>query len=602
MTTTAPLNLLELIEGPKDYSPISDDDLAELGFTRADKKHRSQLTLYSNFWGQRAQFSSGLRSLNVEGIGLREDILYVFDSYIRALTLIKAKRERFFHVASKPDRRLAEVYGCLILGTPGIGKSTLLLLYLIISLALEHPILILMKGVLYFHTPKGVFTSETKLVSIVDASALFGLTFLVDLDVILDHGVGEARKVWCIGAASPHADGQQKFRKNLRAHRIVLDNPKIEELFGCYDINSQSQKDELSMSLDIIGPNMRELHDFSNSRNRSFLDNAMQHIDALSSTELSEMFKIIQHSTPSTNSFSHAICISEPHIIPDPDLAYTRDTIRYRVRSLTVMRLITRAYQKNRRRPLHEFYVTLHADRNLGTAKGWVFESLCHDAIANGVGLTLCQMKEVGDELHRTWREDSGIKIQTLSIQKRPMSIFLSTTPKSATYDLGKYYVPAEANNHTFDGFLHGNDSAKTLHAFQMSIGFKHTMKTEGLQRLTTRAYPGAPIQLIFLIVPGSPFKVSKPPKFYQSKFQFFTCELSFDLPGSAFNFAEGNKNDSGGGIWPTVDDVIPVFSQIKWTLDMSSDTSMKDAEALLKEAENAMEVADNADTSMTDA
>ncbi|KAH8826388.1 hypothetical protein DL96DRAFT_1556851 [Flagelloscypha sp. PMI_526] len=119
------------------------------------------------------------------------------------------------------------------------------------------------------------------------------------------------------------------------------------------------------------------------------------------------------------------------------------------------------------------------------------------------------------------------------------MSIFLSrsskhSTAKHMTRDTKNYYVPAESNNPTFDGFLHGCDSANTLHAFQTTLGSKHYMKTEGLRKLVKSGYPNAPIQLIFLVVPGSNFTVPRPPKEYESQFRFFTCEMEFR---SSFEF-----------------------------------------------------------------
>ncbi|KAH8826389.1 hypothetical protein DL96DRAFT_1281215 [Flagelloscypha sp. PMI_526] len=163
------------------------------------------------------------------------DKLFIFESYIRVLTLLKEKKRRFFRGPSEAETwKDPAVYGCLIYGTQGIGKRNLLQLYLIISLALEHPILFFRSGMLYFHTPHGLFVSTANLGLIVESPLFHGLTLLVDLDIGFDQGAMYARKVWCIGTASPHAKDQDSFIKRLCAHQIVLDNPKFTELCEFY--------------------------------------------------------------------------------------------------------------------------------------------------------------------------------------------------------------------------------------------------------------------------------------------------------------------------------------------------------------------------------
>ncbi|KAH8818900.1 hypothetical protein DL96DRAFT_1622319 [Flagelloscypha sp. PMI_526] len=569
-----PLNLLDLVEGPKGYTPISKEDLEEIGFVPAhDHLHSSEKTLYNKYWGRKALLSrpGDVRFLDAPELGLRMDELFLFNSYIEALSVLKLKKQRLFH---DDDH---DVQGCIILGTPGTGKTTLLQLYLMISLALEHPILVFTDKV-YFYTPFGLFVSKGPLSSVADCPALDGLTVLVDLDDVSDAGVKYVRTIWCIGAASSSdSRGVERFMKHLQAHKVILDNPKLQELFRFYNAGTQSQRDKLSVLFDILGPNLRELRGFSHSKLKYFMDDVAAYLHQLPLEDLSRLFEIVQYN-PSMASLEHAIFTSVRYIIEDPVPALSRHGVQYRVRSLSVMRLITQAYLRRRHQPpLCEFYLTTHKHLNLGTAKGWVFECLCHDMIAKGTELKLLPMKVVNNQLHRTWEYDAGITVETLSIQPRDMIIFLSGASKGATRKHTSYYVPGEANNPTFDGFLHSDDPSNTLHAFQMRVGYKHSMKAEGLQRLVERAYPGAPIQLIFLIVPGSHFTAPKPPKSYESQIRFFTSEMPFS---SSFDFpvqpAEKDqdaeyRDDSMMVDWSSYDKVDAVMPEVKGIIGLST-------------------------------
>ncbi|KAH8826390.1 hypothetical protein DL96DRAFT_1556852 [Flagelloscypha sp. PMI_526] len=457
--------------------------------------------------------------IQAPGIHLARNELFVFKSYIEALTLLKQKKQRFFRSRSEVKKlwRLTDVYGCLICGTPGIGKTTLLRLYLIISLALEHPILMANRGKLYFHTPHGLFFSREKLGSIAEAPVFYGLTLLVDLDGTYDTEVVYARNsvVHWRCPSSCHRIGVI-HETCLCAHRIVLKDPKLQELFEFYGASSLSERNAVSTSMDIMGPNLRQLGGF-NPHHGSCKGFRLK--------DLSKLFTIFQYNAPSVDFFSCGITICFPYTVEGVDPVFTQGSILYRIRSLSVMRLITQAYQSHHHKPLHEFYTSLHADRKLGNAQGWVFESLCHDVITNGTQLKIFPMKP------------------------RNMTLFLSSSQEHKTRSLTDYYVPVESNNPTFDGFFHGGDSANTLYAFQTTVGVKHIMKPDGLRTLVKRAHHQAPIELIFLIVPGSHFTVPKPPKKYESRFRFFTCEMgfssSFEFP---VHFGDNTNEDSEDG------------------------------------------------------
>ncbi|KAH8822305.1 hypothetical protein DL96DRAFT_1620684 [Flagelloscypha sp. PMI_526] len=156
--------------------------------------------------------------------------------------------------------------------------------------------------------------------------------------------------------------------------------------------------------------------------------------------------------------------------------------------------------------------------------KEWVFESLCHHEIASGTTLTLLPMTVVEDRLHRTW---GTAFLRTLEIESRQMTIYSSTSKPEATRDHSLYYVPAEVNNATFDGFLHGFDDRNTLYAFQMITEDVHPTTKLGLERLLKRAHPDAPITMIYLILPGSNFSVPRPEQRFEPEFQFYTCEMT---------------------------------------------------------------------------
>ncbi|KAH8822306.1 hypothetical protein DL96DRAFT_1620687 [Flagelloscypha sp. PMI_526] len=157
--------------------------------------------------------------------------VFLFESYIRTLNMVQQKKRRFF----RPEigTRDPHVYGCLISGTPGIGKTTLLQLYLILSLVLE--------------ASNSLFSSKAAgLSEVLENVGVEGLTVLVDLGQSLSTmECCSAREVWVIGVASPNAEPIDKFVKHLTPHMIVMDNPETPELV-CYDDRLQCSRTEPS--------------------------------------------------------------------------------------------------------------------------------------------------------------------------------------------------------------------------------------------------------------------------------------------------------------------------------------------------------------------
>jgi len=154
------------------------------------------------------------------------------------------------------------------------------------------------------------------------------------------------------------------------------------------------------------------------------------------------------------------------------------------------------------------------------SAGGWLWEGWCHRHIANRTHLDLLPMVVNGENL--VLGDEPPERIQMGHLAHR---LYSSKNTLRFTTDPGKYYIPSESNNATFDAFFRCEGEKKGI-CLQMTIRTGHSLAESGLEELTKRLGAAMKHYFVFVIPKGQRFTCTVPASKWRSAFKFFILAL----------------------------------------------------------------------------
>ncbi|KIK71652.1 hypothetical protein GYMLUDRAFT_341988 [Collybiopsis luxurians FD-317 M1] len=202
--------------------------------------------IWEDHWGKGLVMDGNLLSVNANLLK-RGDRIVVLNEYVDTVKKIEA------------DMRTGSL-GCLVVGTPGIGKSTFLpyLLLLLISRG---------QSVVYFKRECNIFTSDGVFIprnnSVLMKPLFHGIPALVDADSAqgLELFSDGTMKVYTVLVSSPKEDRIKNYQKEREAAVFVPKAPSRDEAFAVWNLNFSDRVPELQKDLELAwkfyGPDFR---------------------------------------------------------------------------------------------------------------------------------------------------------------------------------------------------------------------------------------------------------------------------------------------------------------------------------------------------------
>ncbi|KAJ3511278.1 hypothetical protein NLJ89_g4195 [Agrocybe chaxingu] len=508
-------------------NPPTDDNVDE-ALQPILSDHEIQM-LYNIFWG---------KSLNILDTVLDGSFFRYIDLAVNMPTLlhnehlvILSQYEYFLQRIKAIKESPRRTAGVVLLGNPGIGKSSFLIFMLLHCLVNRNRVVWASRGDVYVLNPNGVFTirSGTHLRMYFNRPAYEGVLALVDSDEKSeepDPGLVHSR-LFAVHATSPQQGRYKNWVKQRMAISLVMEPPTVDDMHALMSLRfPDCVRSRVEAAMATYGGNSRtivEVFEFSNgvSLQEVRIKNSLQ------SLSFSQLEQLIRDPHDGDKNITHAL-IQSTSSRPPPQIGDPRylapDMMVHSFASRYIWKLVYQRFMDSSLQEMRRLFVSLAGLTSAGATRGWIFEAWCHDR--------LCQA-EIALELTEMVRDSSSLAkgVNTRSLlfgQKRKFKIFPTSTRIADTKDTSKYYVPQKGNNPTFDSFLHISDEVGI--GFQMTISSDHTLEPKGLRILAQRLGTNEHL-FVFVIPTGHSFRCKNPPKHWMSKFKFYTLEVDFNHP-----------------------------------------------------------------------
>jgi len=212
------------------------------------------------------------------------------------------------------------------------------------------------------------------------------------------------------------------------------------------------------------------------------------------------------------------LCIEPPLL--DDERYFQSDAVRRTLAGAVVYKALFRRFGM-------EFYDEVRHMASIfgrvgpaASAGGWLWEGWCHRHIADLTHLDLLPMVDDGKNLVLSNERPEKIQIGRLTHR-----LYTSKSTTEFTAVPGRYYIPSESNNATFDAFFRCEEEQKGI-CLQMTIRTEHSLAESGLKALEKRLEVAKERYFVFVIPKGQKFTCNVPTDKWRSVFKFFILEL----------------------------------------------------------------------------
>ncbi len=265
---------------------------------------------------------------------------------------------------------------------------------------------------------------------------------------------------------------------------------------------------------------MRHLIDVLGANPVAVVNQIDSKLNGLDFSAISKM--LVENTTgPLEASRSHTLIMTLCRKLPAPGSEgyFQSDSVRRTLAGAGVYKALLRRYGQHHCDEVRHMASVFGRVGPAASAGGWLWEGWCHQRITSLTHLDLLPMVADGKNLVLSEQPSKKIQIGDLTHQVYTLKDTLDSTANP-----GKYYIPNERNNATFDAFLRC-DEEQTGIGLQMTIGTSHSLAATGLaaleQRLTAKNR-----YFVFVIPKGQQFKCQTPASKWQSAFSFFILAL----------------------------------------------------------------------------
>ncbi|KAF7324831.1 SET domain-containing protein [Mycena kentingensis (nom. inval.)] len=445
------------------------------------------------YWGRAREFSlehnvvaTGVE-LGVQRPSVRPLIpsrIYIFREY------------RYLLERCAPFIESKDIAGLLILGTPGIGKSTLLYLWLFLAVLQSQPILSYHTGNLFLHCAAGVYIIPN-LRAISDV-AMVNMVLLLDFDAKSagrDELLDVPTSLTIVAASSPNPDRYKDWTKQAETIRqLVLNPPDWDEVkryytSGCARFYTPDREKEEGFTLDhqiargvyYEGFDFRELARYVM---QGWEDAPVASVntvrDAIQKITSKALMTLLDAVTEIGAPASHALIATYRGAIGKGG----GDMMVHGPRSLFVYRALHARYIRADREALQMFRVRFRSFREYAATAGYAFEAKAHDLLTSKPMFAYTTSNQQTKQVFVVPHPATSIPCSAWNPKMEPRNLQHQV-----------YYVPTSANNPTFDSFIIANGE---LYAFQMTVSPEPSVSDKGIE-LLEKCFEG-PRTIIFVI------------------------------------------------------------------------------------------------------
>ncbi|KAF7325736.1 37S ribosomal protein [Mycena kentingensis (nom. inval.)] len=445
---------------------------------------------YQQSWGRSADFpfkdnvvATGPKTFTDTNCGSIPRI-FVFNEY------------RYLLERCAPYFRRHDYVGLLIMGTPGIGKTTLLSLWLFLSILQGQPILWYQDNVLLLHCAAGVYTIRDH--RAVSSLALSDIVLLVNLDTeiprIIESLSANGTNLRIVAASSPDPARHHHWTKQVgHIYRAVLDPPSWDEVKQYYEtgcarfyepgfekVQNFDLYHQLANGIFYDGFNLRDMEKFVaegwENAGLRVVNSIRITLEGIEPRVLLNMLK--SGTAPGgTNATSESLVA----VYRGPVNGTHGEIMLYAPRSILIYRALHARFVLATEEDLRLFRVQFRRLRECAATVGYAFEAEAH--------LLLTQPTF-------TFTTAAGKVLEVLVVPppaKRIPSSTWDSTMEPDNLQRQVYYIPMSVNDPTFNSFVIVNGK---LYAFQMSS--RPTVSSKGID-LLTKCFDG-PRYLVFVV------------------------------------------------------------------------------------------------------
>ncbi|KIK59156.1 hypothetical protein GYMLUDRAFT_74690 [Collybiopsis luxurians FD-317 M1] len=417
--------------------------------------------------------------------------------------------------------------GCLIVGSPGIGKSTYLLYKLSLQLSQRKPTFYYSYPALRFFNDQGAFEVVGQVPDLFFHDDFQGVLALVDAEKrpnpppeILWENSSQLSVVF---TTSPKAERWRAWVKDRFPETVISKAPDFQEaltawqLYRVADSHNRIIQGAVQNHLKLLqdawthfGPDLRLGLKIMVYGLAAYVEHRRTVELAANSLDFENLSKLLLDGASGTEVTQKLV-----RSVPDPS---SPTILVNRIRSQTVMRIVAMSYRKKDLAQRRQLYSALSTSTHFSTSLGWLFESMAIDKLSRGnITVELTSLTEINHQP------------LALKLTDRMVEIFPKRTLGWKTSHSQTFYVPAEGNNATWDAFFYYKDGQKKIGVgLQMTVGRKHTLNSDGLNALDSRFEAAMVTEFYFVFVTPQDysFKLPKVTNNQEKRWRFFQLGL----------------------------------------------------------------------------
>ncbi|KAJ3989836.1 hypothetical protein F5890DRAFT_1561574 [Lentinula detonsa] len=399
--------------------------------------------------------------------------------------------------------------GCLLIGSPGIGKSTYLVYHLVQRLSQGLPTYFYDGLTIYFDATGAYvlhFNSDS------DHAPFLKLPptmFLVDSDnKPVPSRLWQSRvSLFIVLATSPKQSQFKELEKYKMMRRIIPKIPSFEEALHVWGIPFNSSKVPLlKLGWKNYGPDFRLGERVIHLGEGVFIEHEKQIADALAPLSYSQVVTLI--SNANITDISHKLVHSFSTVV-NPTI------LEHRIHSGLILRMILHASKHKRIEDRESLFDLFTLQPKLAPSLGHLFE--------------IMSIQKLAGNFHGVLKSLQGDPTLDIHFESLPIQLFDNQSATSHTMAHGKFYIPRQKTNKAYDAFRY---DGTTGYGFQKTLRDNHELNSEGMLDLCKRMEAAGMLEFLMVIVTPMNINFQLPKKVYhpQTKLQIRYYQVELDL------------------------------------------------------------------------
>ncbi|KIK71694.1 hypothetical protein GYMLUDRAFT_90542 [Collybiopsis luxurians FD-317 M1] len=464
-------------------------------------------TFWAQFWPR--FWKTPISADNIMQVGV------IFGKPVHQIVVLKEFLNMYDKIKRDQD---SNSQGSLLVGTPGIGKTTFLS-YLATRLLQEGESIII-----YNHKTPYVFSANGVYVPLRpdENSAFFsdqfkGVITLIDGDTSSDEVIRQIRnstlQFYSVLASSLLEDRIKAYKKQRSPMVLVPEAPTFTEALSVWNLHFpglvEGKERDLKKAWARYGPDFRLGQDIirgitSVQGHHWFI---LSYLKGIKAPKLLEYFRNLESGREITHMIIETVASSNHRL-----------GFCHRLRSRTIMRLLSYVIALSEFGERRQLYQALQATPQLSVSRGWLFEGLAIDTLS----------QEFEGKLKSISSNDGSE--EPLSLPKLKLRFLDNKIQPAKTVSHSRLYVPIQSNNPTWDAFCYkGNVGI----GFQIVIAGKNSLMSKAGFMILNSRFTAANVtrkMFVFVIPKDATFRVPTLPEGISQMWEFFSLEVDVSV------------------------------------------------------------------------